>query len=699
VVAADGVDDAAVLDALFDKSPQGLFVLDSDLRVVRYNPSGRGVRALPAEAVIGHTVEDFAPGLGPDILSALADDVLTRGEPLRGRRVQGPSPSDPQRTLTLEVSAFPLRGRGGAPGLVAVVEDVTDKQAAADRLAVLSAVHASVGSTLDLATTAEELVDALSPAFADAASVDLLDDSFAGGRRHAGPVMSDVPLRRMAYAPGEVETDRQQGESRPLPFPTPFTQALSDGQARLVQVSPEAPWVAADADGFAPLLHANVHSMIVAPLMARDTALGLLTLYRHRIDLFDEADLDVARQVASTASAHLDNAHSYRREHRVASALQRRLQPLKVPNLSAVETAHAYLPESAGGDWFDVIALSGTRVALVAGHVHGHGIEAAATMGQLRIALRALALQDLEADELLTRLDEIAVQIADAAGSSPDAPYVATCAVTVYDPISCRSAMARAGHPAPVIVQPDGTPLDVDVPQGPPLGAGDRGTFTPAIVHLQPGSLIAHYTEGLLTSGGGDRTSSRRRLVDILAPASSGNLQELCDAAVYHLAPSADDDTVLLLARTRTLAAEDVADWTLPADPQVVATARRLVGQQLSAWGLDDAAYTTELLVSELVTNAIRHGKGPIRLRLIRDQDRLLSEVTDASSSSPHLRQARETDEGGRGLYLVMHLSSRWGVRHSADDKTIWSEQRLGAEPEGEKHRSDGRGATDPTAQ
>ncbi|MEU2895122.1 ATP-binding protein [Streptomyces sp. NPDC007056] len=113
-------------------------------------------------------------------------------------------------------------------------------------------------------------------------------------------------------------------------------------------------------------------------------------------------------------------------------------------------------------------------------------------------------------------------------------------------------------------------------------------------------------------------------------------------------------------------------------DFSVVGTARRLVEQQLAAWHLDEAVYTTELIVSELVTNAIRYGKGPVRLRLIHDQERLLSEVTDANSVSPHLRHARMSDEGGRGLYIVMRLSSHWGVRHSRHDKTIWSEQLLG---------------------
>ncbi|MGV9908913.1 SpoIIE family protein phosphatase [Streptomyces tendae] len=676
----DPIGDAAVLNALFANSPQGLFVFDSEQRVTRYNPAGRGVRGLSDEDVLGQGIADFAPGFEADALQGLIDEVLATGEALRGRLVRGKSPSDPHQALAVEVSLFPLHDLGGGrPGLVGVVEDVTERQAAADRLAVLSEVHATVGSTLDVRTTGDELVRALVPAFADAATVDLLDDGAVAAERAAGPPPTEVPLRRVAFAPPTAEVSRREGDSRPLPFPTPYTQVLNDMRARLVRVSSDDPWLSTDPEGFEPLVRAGVHSMIVAPLLARDTVLGLLTLYRRRTDPFEEADLDVARQAAFTASVHLDNAHSYRREHTVAAALQRRLQPGAIPLLSAVETAHVYLPESAGGDWFDVVPLSGTRVALVVGDVTGHGIEAAATMGQLRLALRTLTLRDLETDELLTHLDEVASQLANTSGPGPNRP-VASCAVTVYNPVSRHCTMVRAGHPAPVVIDPDGVPRTVEVPQGPPLGTGGGHVFTPAVLELAPGTLLALHTNGLTRGNGDQGDAARRRLEHILA-STTRPLQELCDTAVYHMAPSRHDDAVLLLARTRVLPPEHVADWTLPADASVVGTARRLVDRQLAAWNLDEAVYTTELVVSELVTNAIRYGKGPVRLRLIRDRGRLLTEVTDANSASPHLRRARENDEGGRGLFIVMRLSTHWGVRHSRHAKTIWSEQRLDGGP------------------
>lgn len=631
------------------------------------------MRGLSAGDVVGHTVEEFAPGFDSRELETLFSEVLTTGEALRSRLVLGRSPSEPHRTLALEISLFPLRGRAeDVRGLVGVAEDVTEKQAGARRLAVLGDVHRSIGSTLDEQTTARELVEVLAPSFADAAAVDLVDDSPAE-HGSIGPLAADTPLRRAAVvASPAMAGDWRRDGCRAFPSPTPYTQALTDREARLLSVSGGTPWLAMDPDGFAPLVESGVRSMIVAPLLARDRVLGLLTLYRRRPEPFETVDLDVARHAAAAAARQLAKARSYRHEHTVATTLQRRLQPGKIPQLSAVETAHVYLPESAGGDWFDIIPLSGARVALVVGDVTGHGIEAAATMGQLRIALRTLALEELETDELLTHLDEIAALLRESTSPADD-DHVATCAVTVYDPVSRLCTLVRAGHPAPIVLDPDGSPVPLDVPEGPALGAGGGSAYTPATVRLPAGSLIALYTNGLAA---GDGEAARHRLERLLAP-TERPLEELCDAAVQRMAPPTDDDAVLLLARTCVLPQDRVAEWTLPTDAAVVATARRMVDRQLTAWGLQEAAFTTGLVISELVTNAIRYGKEPVRLRLIHDKGRLLSEVTDANSTSPHVRQARDNDEGGRGLYIVMQVSTRWGVRHSRESKTIWSEQRL----------------------
>ncbi|MFG2095759.1 SpoIIE family protein phosphatase [Streptomyces sp. NPDC048612] len=385
---------------------------------------------------------------------------------------------------------------------------------------------------------------------------------------------------------------------------------------------------------------------------------------------------------------YIDNARRYTHQRSTALTLQRSLLPHHVPELPAVETASRYLPcgahQEVGGDWYDVIPLSGARVALVVGDVIGRGLHASATMGRLRTAVRTLADIDLPPDELLTHLDDVVIR--HQGEQEPDTDEIsATCLYTVYDPISRLWSLSSAGHVMPVVVAPGTTDsastarkVDFpDLPIGPPLGLGGL-PFETTQCELPEGSLLALYTDGLIEGRARDADAGIAQLRDALdqAPAS---LEDTCDLLLATLLPSRpSDDVALLLARSRALGADHVATWDLPSDPVTVSDARTYAREQLAIWGLDDAAFATELIVSELVTNAIRYGKAPIRLRMIR-QTTLICEVFDASSTAPHLRRARTFDEGGRGLLLVAQLASQWGTRHTREGKVIWAEQPLPA--------------------
>jgi anti-sigma regulatory factor (Ser/Thr protein kinase) len=344
-----------------------------------------------------------------------------------------------------------------------------------------------------------------------------------------------------------------------------------------------------------------------------------------------------------------------------------------------------------GGDWFDVIPLSGARVALVVGDVVGHGLQASATMARLRAAVRALADMDLPPDELLTHLDDVVLRLrveGEDDGAGPGAPGAghsagevgATCLYAVYDPVAHRCVLARAGHVPPAVVMPDHSTRIIDLPPGPPLGLGGW-PFESVEMDLPEGSLLALYTDGLVRSHGCDLDSGLQRLLSVLAQPEA-YLDATCEAAVKAMRDEQPtDDAALLIARTHVLDADHVATWNLPADPSVVAEARDHVTRQLAAWGVADAAFTPEIVVSELVTNAIRYGRPPLQLRLIRDRT-LICEVADSSTTAPHMRRARSFDEGGRGLMLVAQLTQRWGTRHSRAGKTIWCEQRPEPAPE-----------------
>ncbi|MGW3208900.1 amino acid permease [Streptomyces sp. NPDC001135] len=378
-------------------------------------------------------------------------------------------------------------------------------------------------------------------------------------------------------------------------------------------------------------------------------------------------------------------------EHTTALKLQRSLLPDRLPPQNAVELASRYVPADSrtgvGGDWFDAIPLSGTRVGLVVGEAIGHGLRAAAAMGRLRMAVRVLARLDLAPDELLFRLDDMVRQAAreeapkhgadGAAGRKPadEAVLGVSCLFAVYDPVSGRCTMARAGHPMAAVLRPDSDIATYpELPAGPPLGVGGL-PYESTELQLPPGSLVALFTDGLARTADGPDNG-----LGLLAEALAKHrhaLEKLCDRAVAALLPGpTNDDATLLLVRTRMLTEDQVTEWELPPDPAMVADARNASAEQLGAWGLGDLAFTTELIVSELVTNAIRYATGPIHVRLIRDQT-LICEVSDTGHTSPHLRHAETDDEGGRGLFIIAQMAQQWGTRYTATGKTIWVEQSL----------------------
>jgi anti-sigma regulatory factor (Ser/Thr protein kinase) len=305
-------------------------------------------------------------------------------------------------------------------------------------------------------------------------------------------------------------------------------------------------------------------------------------------------------------------------------------------------------------------------------------------MGRLRAAARTLASLDLEPDEVMARLDDLvsllAAELEANASGNPSAieqVLGATCLYAVYDPVSQHCSLARAGHPAPVVSTPDGEVTVLDPPAGPPLGLGGL-PFETYDVDLPEGSLLTLYTNGLLEAGNGDVDTALEYLRACLTNTPEP-LDHACHAVVEALLPKGHlptDDVALLIARTRVLRPENVASWQLPLEATSAARARELATAKLAEWGLTELAFTTELVASELVTNAYRYAAGPVTMRLIRTHC-LICEVSDTSHTSPHLRRALSTDEGGRGLFLVAQLTERWGARYSHDGKTVWTEQPL----------------------
>ncbi|MDX3234568.1 SpoIIE family protein phosphatase [Streptomyces sp. ME03-5709C] len=681
--------DRWVLDGLFRRSPIGLAVFAPDLTCLRVNRAITKFSGVPAGEHQGLRTADVL--FGPDAVAV--DDqlrqVLETGrssilseQPCRLRR-------DPQRELYVCVAAFRMQDANGhVLGVTQTVEDVTERYRARRRLALLSEAGARIGSTLDVGRTARELVEVAVPGLADSASVDLLEAVPQGD----DPAQDVFPkVCRAAVESVFPETDRlMYPVGRTIGIPDGSTQARSLAEGRPVLESDmdrALAWLDEDPPRARAAREVGMHSLMVVPLLARGLVLGLISLWRaRRREPFEGDDLTLAEEFAARAALSIDNARRYTQQHQAALTLQHSLLPGDVPRHPAAEVAHRYLPANiatgVGGDWFDVIPLSGLRIALVVGDVVGRGLHAAATMGRLRTAVNTLAHLDPTPDEVLSHLDDLVDRLASEQRATDEgAPPVvgATCLYAVYDPVSRRCSLARAGHPPPVVVTPQGRPALVDVPPGPPLGLGGL-PFETAEIELAEGSTIALYTDGLLCTRCRDVDDSIAMLCGALT-APSQSLESTCSAVQNVLlrgrrSTEAADDAALLVARTRVLAAEQVATWDLLPNATAAGQARALVESQCARWGLEEAAFVTELIVSELVTNAYRHAGGPITLRLIRDTH-LLCEVSDTSSTSPHMRRARTTDEGGRGLFLVAQLSERWGTRYTRDGKTIWTEQPL----------------------
>ncbi|WP_436849373.1 SpoIIE family protein phosphatase [Streptomyces massasporeus] len=701
-----------IADRAFEQSPFALGVYDPELRFLWINASSGRVIAHTEEQVLGRKYREVLPEFDRSLFPERDDkpytdalaEVARTGEPTRLITVFRPRGSDYANAWA--TSIWPVRDAQGRVRAIANWGfDMSAEYWARQRLLILNNASSGIGRTLDVIGTALELATTPVPGFTDLVTVDLFDEVLRGEEPPpvAGLVSGEpVVLSRAARHSAQDDTDPAPGPPTPVSHAPGSVAArcLATGRSR-VELAAEpgqggewafGPGLAADPAHWPPgnpvidesLAADGLTGRITVPLRARGVLLGVVVFSRlDRPEAFTADDLILAEELTAKAAVAIDNARRYSRERTTALTLQRSLLPQGLPNHEAVEVASRYLPGGAGaevgGDWFDVIPLSGARVALVVGDVVGHGLHASASMGRLRTAVRTLADVDLPPDELLTHLDDLVLHLA--GDLQPTGPFEptgesgATCLYTVYDPVSRRCTLASAGHPLPLVIAPDGTRTPVTAQPGPPLGIGGL-PFEATELELPEGSLLALYTDGLLDGRAREADKGITELQRVLDQ-SATSLETLCDTVIDAVLPDRrTDDAALLLARTHALAPHHVADWDVEPDPAQVPHARKFAVDQVDAWGLEEAAFVTELVVSELVTNAIRYGEPPIKLRLIRDAS-LICEVSDASNTAPHLRRARAFDEGGRGLLLVAQLTQGWGTRHTTDGKTIWCAQTL----------------------
>lgn len=668
-------------------APNALALYDTEIRLRRANHAMEQVIGLTEDEARGLRLSEIGGKPQSIELEEQLRQAMESGRP-RDVRTRLRTGGEPREHAWLGRIAPVWDTRGELVGVALSAVDISGEDRAQARLQLVNDASRRIGSTLEIGRTALELVNVCVPRLADFGSVDLLATPYLHGDAPPSLENGVLTLRRVAHRSTREDTPEALVETGQV-----WDHAIASSPVRAV-LSGEPVVLHKDDPAFhtwaeqEPLRarHARelgVHSILSVPLSARGVTLGVAQFLRYRRpDPFAPDDVLVAQEIVTRAAVCLDNAQRFTQERETALALQRSLLPQRLPQRSAVQVASRYLPAAGqtgvGGDWFDVIPLSGARVGLIVGDVVGHGVRASATMGRLRTAVRTLADVDLPPDELLTHLDDLVLRLSEETGGEETAGDIgATCLYAVYDPVTGACTVARAGHPPPVLIDPEtGGATIMDLPAGPPLGLGGL-PFESAEFSLPEGSVLALFTDGLVERRDQDMDEGYRVLHEALA-APAVSLDARCGAVIEALLPSGapGDDVALLMARTRVLNAAHVVSWEIPADPASCGVARKDIDGQLTWWELQEAVFTTELVVTELITNAIRHASGPIRLRLILDRT-LIIEVSDTSSTAPHLRRAAGFDEGGRGLMLVAQLTQSWGTRYSAGGKTIWAELPL----------------------
>ncbi|MGW1956612.1 SpoIIE family protein phosphatase [Streptomyces sp. NPDC001920] len=662
-----------------------------------------GAAALPAQARTGETpstpgtTAPPGPSKEPPVIAGNGPEhsqpsVAAETDAHRPRPVPEAIPPQPG-TEQSQSSDERRTGQGVPPGRP------TPMRRDGDRLRFVGAATRRIARGIDLDEIVMGLCRATVPTFSDAILVYLRDPLPVGDERPTGPVV--LRLRRTDRIPEERDTEGGgflPAQAQPEPAELADLSAVT---AELCEVRPGGALaevlrgvrpVFADAPAaraaLPELLGEGGESIIpdgqraiLAPLRGRRRVIGAAVFLRRPERLaFEPDDLLVAAQLATHSALGIDKAVLYGREAYIADELQRTMLPETLPRPTGVRLASRYLPAAetarVGGDWYDAIPLPGSRVALVVGDVMGHSMTSAAIMGQLRTTAQTLAGLDLPPQEVLHHLDEQAQRLG--------TDRMATCLYAVYDPVSHRITIANAGHPPPVLLHLGGRAEVLRVPAGAPIGVGGVD-FEAVELDAPAGATLLLYTDGLVESRLRDVWTGIEQLREKLAataqltgPDHPPPLEALCDEVLDMLGPGdRDDDIALLAARFDGIAPSDVAYWFLEPEDAAPSRARRLARRALARWGLEELTDSVELLVSEVVTNAVRYASRPVTLRLLRT-DVLRCEVGDDVPQLPRLRQARATDEGGRGLYLVNRLARRWGATRLSTGKVVWFELNRG---------------------
>lgn len=613
---------------------------------------GRGDFDGRVETLLALTVPEDLPSL----MSVVEADHMSIGDrELEFRVLQ---PTGPPKWLRLRGRLVP-GGEGRPARLVGTVADASTLRSDVTDVARVQRLAAALATAGTVRDVSQAVVSALrKPLQADRIALAELENDRLVVTVLDPPEPESWPeLWRL-----EWRTEWPDAPVRAMPT---LAAALSEGRAQI--------WPAGTALEPA-LAEVGPGGLAVLPLPAAGRMAGACLIGWDTPHEFGSDERALLTASAGLAGQALMRAHAFDAEHELVGMLQRQLLPRRLPKLPGAVAVARYLPSTAGlelgGDWYDVIPLPDNHVALVIGDVQGHSAGAATLMGQMRTALRAYAVEGHPPDVVVSHANRLLMDM--------ETDLFATCAYVDVDMEEGSAWCVRAGHLPPVLRHPDGATEIAEDEGGPPLGVVTQADFPMTPLRLRPGTLIALTTDGLVESADSDLDEGMDRLAHELSVSDPAHLGLVADALLGNARRS--DDVALLLLRYDGMATRPQREsWTVWRVPQAVGHARRFTRRTLRTWGVSaDDMDTVLLVVSELVTNALVHTDGRVRLDLTLVNHRLRVAVADSSPRTP----AKATSigweaTGGRGILLVEAMSASWGTVPVSGGKQVWSEITL----------------------